>query len=59
MVGKYTEAEVSAIDQKMESPEKIVICPRCGSELTYKSAANSFEVKCPTKDCLIGTVRGL
>ena len=55
----YSEKELTALDKKAMQPDSIVICPRCGKELTYKAVGNSYEVKCPTKDCLKETVRGL
>lgn len=55
----YSEKELAALDKKAMQPDSVVICPRCGKELTYKAVGNSYEVKCPTKDCLKETVRGL
>lgn len=55
----YSEKELAVLDKKAMQPDSIVICPRCGKELTYKAVGNSYEVKCPTEDCLKETVRGL
>lgn len=55
----YSEKELAALDKKAMQPDSVVICPRCGKELTYKAVGNSYEVKCPTKDCLKETVRGV
>lgn len=59
MVFKYNRKELAALDRKAENPESTVICPRCGKTLTYKSIGNSYEVKCPTANCLKETFRGL
>lgn len=56
---KYTKKECDALDQKAAFPEKKVLCPRCGKELSYKSVGNSYSIKCPTPNCLIENVRGL
>lgn len=59
MASNYNEKELTALDEKAAKPESVVICPRCGKELTYKAVGNSYEVKCPTENCLKETVRGL
>lgn len=59
MAMKYNEEENKAIDEKMEHPEKKVMCPKCGKELIYREVGNSCEVKCQTDGCLKATVRGL
>ncbi len=55
----YTEEEWTALHQKERNPQDKVICPRCGKELTYRSVGNSYEVKCPTENCIKLTCRGL
>lgn len=55
----YTEAEREALDKKVEFPNSKVVCPRCGKELTYRTVGNSYEVKCPTENCIKLTSRGL
>lgn len=59
MAIEYNQTDINAIDQKMQSPASVVICPRCGKELAYRSVGNSCEVKCPTDGCIKGTSRGL
>lgn len=59
MAIKYTEKEIAALDEKAARPGAVVVCPRCGKELVYRAVGNSYEVKCPTEDCLKETVRGL
>lgn len=59
MLQKLTDTELDALDQKMENPDDVVYCPRCGRELEFRSVGNSCEVKCPTEDCIKETVRGL
>lgn len=56
---KYTEKELAALEEKAMNPQKAVICPRCGKELTFFRVGNSYEVNCPTKGCLHEAVRGL
>mgnify|MGYP001241620979 FL=1 len=54
-----TNSEKSAIVAKLETPEKRVICPRCGSELKYYKFGNSSEVYCPKDKEVKGTIRGI
>ena len=56
---KHNEIEIEALEKKAHEPRKKVICPRCGKELYYREVGNSYEVKCPTKDCIGFTVRGI
>lgn len=56
---EYNERENAALDEKMDHPEKVVICPRCGAELRYRAFKTAWEVKCPTDGCLSFTVRGI
>ena len=58
-VRDYTEAEWDALDEKMETPTEKVICPRCGNEILYYEYGNSISVKCATKGCIFGGIRGL
>lgn len=59
MVIKYNKTESDALTRKEERPKEIVVCPRCGRKLVYKEIGNSYEIKCPTDNCLKRTVRGL
>ena len=59
MAGSYTEQEMRALEEKACTPGKVVLCPRCGKELTYRALGSSYEVKCPTENCISETVRGL
>lgn len=59
MAIKYSEKEISALEKKMVNPTAVVVCPRCGEELSYRAVGNSCEVKCPTEGCIVGTSRGL
>lgn len=34
-IRNYNQIERDALDKKMNSPEKIVICSRCGEKLIY------------------------
>ncbi len=56
---EYTKKDIEAIEKKMETPESVVLCPRCGKPLTYYSADNSCAVECPTTGCIHGSVRGI
>ena len=59
MTANYTKEEWSALDQKALNPTTDVKCPRCGKSLLYRSAGNSYEVRCPTENCISESVRGL
>ena len=56
---KINEKEREALRAKERDPEETVLCPRCGKELYYHEVGNSYEVKCPTEDCIGFTVRGI
>lgn len=56
---KYTEIELKALDDKAMNPDAVVLCPRCGKELTFRSFGSSYVVNCPTDNCLKETARGL
>lgn len=56
---KYTDVELTALEEKEINPEKQIFCPRCGEELGFREVGNSCEVKCPTKNCIKLTVRGI
>lgn len=56
---KLSEREIEVLEDKAHSPQKQVLCPRCGKELYYHEVGNSYEVKCPTEDCIGFTVRGI
>ena len=53
------EKERNALDEKLNNPEKKVICPRCGNEIVYEKRGNSIAVECKTKKCIYGGLRGL
>ena len=53
------EGEIFALEEKALNPDKIVLCPRCGSKLQYREVGNSYEVKCLSTNCICETVRGL
>ena len=58
-IEEYTREEWQALDKKAMDPTAEVICPRCGNSLEYRSAGNSYEVKCQTPNCIRDSVRGL
>ena len=55
----YTKDERKALGEKFDNPDAVVICPRCGKELTYREQKGSSEVRCETDGCIHGSVRGL
>ena len=55
----YTEAEWDALRDKMNNPDKTVICPRCGNEIEYEEVGNSISVSCLSENCIFGGLRGL
>ncbi|MDR1805539.1 MAG: hypothetical protein LBQ80_02040 [Clostridium sp.] len=54
-----TEQEKNAVREKFGNPKKIVVCPRCGEELTHYKAGNSEAVECATHGCLFSAIRGI
>jgi len=58
-VRNYTKTEWDALNEKMNNPEKEVICPRCGNEIEYEEIGNSISVHCLSEDCIFGGIRGL
>jgi hypothetical protein len=52
------ENDYKVLDEKMNHPDKKVICPRCGNEIIYEKRGNSIAVECKTKDCIYGGIRG-
>ena len=55
----YTKAEWDALREKMNHPDKTVICPRCGNEIAHEEAGNSVSVYCLSENCIFGGLRGL
>lgn len=53
------DAEKKALYDKLENPEKKVICPRCGNEIIYEVRGNSIAVECTDPKCIYGGIRGL
>lgn len=53
----YNPIERDALDKKLNLPEKIVICSRCGEKLIYIIFGNSSEVECKTENCLYTAIR--
>ena len=56
---KLTQAEIKAINNKIAYPDAIVFCPRCASKLEYFPIVNTAEVRCPSKNCIMGNSRGI
>ena len=42
MKAEWGEAEKRALNEKLNHPQKLVKCPRCGSELVYEKRGNSI-----------------
>lgn len=53
-----TEHDNEILDEKLNNPDKKVICPRCGNEIIYKKRGASIAVECKTKGCIYGGIRG-
>ena len=49
-ISEYTEEEKEALREKRENPDKMILCPRCGSEIKYEEYGNSSTVYCEKKD---------
>ena len=59
MVTKYSDDEIRALDSKENDAENVVLCPRCGKELIYREVGNSYEIKCPSVNCIRRAIRGI
>lgn len=53
------EKEKKALQEKLNNPDKKVICPRCGNEIMYENRGNSTAIFCKTPKCIFGGIRGL
>ena len=51
--------EKQALIEKLNNPDKLVKCPRCGNEIVCKKHGNSLIVECTTGNCIHGGVRGI
>lgn len=58
-VRDYTKIEWDALWEKLDNPDKTVICPRCGNEIVYEEIGNSTSVACLTENCIFGGIRGI
>ncbi|MDR0883056.1 MAG: hypothetical protein LBN05_00360 [Oscillospiraceae bacterium] len=54
-----TTREGDAVEEKMEHPDRVVSCPRCGGILEYREVGNSRAVECKTVGCLYSAERGI
>ena len=55
----YTKVEWGALRDKMDHPDRTIICPRCGNEIAYEEIGNSISVYCQSENCIFGGLRGL
>ncbi|MDO4647959.1 MAG: hypothetical protein Q4B26_04855 [Eubacteriales bacterium] len=53
------EKEYEALDEKLNHPDRNVVCPRCGNEIIYEKRGNSIAVECKSKGCIYGGIRGV
>lgn len=54
-----TDRDYKVLKEKLNNPEKVVKCPRCGNEIIYEKRGNSIAVECKTSKCIYGGIRGL
>lgn len=54
-----SDVEKKALTEKIDNPNRIVKCPRCGNEIIRKEFGNSILVKCSTENCIKGSLRGI
>lgn len=54
-----TKEDHDVLAYKLEHPDEVVICPRCGNEIIYEKRGNSIAVECKTPNCIYGGIRGL
>lgn len=53
------EKDYKALEEKMNNPDKVIKCPRCGNKIIYEKRGNSIAVECQTPGCIYGGIRGL
>lgn len=53
------EIEQKALWEKLDNPDKKVICPRCGNEIIIVERGTSTSVECKTKKCIFAGIRGI
>ena len=56
---ELSEKEKSALREKLDYPNKKVICPRCGEPLVYVVRGNSESAECPRAGCIFAGIRGI
>lgn len=56
---ELTRTEIEATDKKFEHPNELVLCPRCGKKLLFRTVNTSDIVECETKDCVKVILRGI
>jgi len=54
----YTEDEKNELLYKMDHPDAIVKCPKCGNDIIYEKRGNSIAAECLTENCIFGGIRG-
>ena len=56
---ELTEKEKAALMEKLDHPNKEVLCPRCGEPLAYVERGNSVSAECPREGCIFAGIRGI
>ena len=51
--------ERTALNKKIDKPNLLVKCPRCGSNIEYQQLSTAIVVKCTTEGCIKKTLRGI
>jgi len=46
--------EIEALLDKINNPEKIVLCPRCGKKLSFNKVGSISYARCTTYGCIRG-----
>ena len=59
MVMNLTDEEKKALNRKIEEPDSVVKCPRCGNVILYKEFACGCKAYCKTDGCIEDSVRGI
>lgn len=54
-----TEQERVALNKKLENPESVVKCPRCGALIEIHNYPTAVRVSCKTEGCIQKTIRGI
>ncbi len=53
-----TDREYSALEKKMNNPNKEIVCPRCGGKILHQEWPNGSITWCEREGCIKEVIRG-